>query len=365
MVGVENRSTPPWHLHRIWLITMTSPPLNAQSPPVVEPAPIAAFWRRLAALLIDLVILGVPALLFGFAVFRWAVTWGYAGRLVGFVATLLYFGLLNSRFGGGRTIGKWLLGIRVADRGGNPLSPTRSVLRFVVIALPWFLNGLIFDTNPASAGLREYLLAVFLVFAVFGVSGAIVYLFIFNRRTRQSLHDLAVGSFVIRRATTAIPARLATARLHLIVVGCWLALIGLGPVAILPFVIGSSHHILESLDPLYQLQVAIKTQLSLRRVSVMTGQTVNPNTGASPTSFLEIDAQSQANQNDLLSLAPLIADIVLDRHPDLLGNQFLIVQVWRGFDFGIASWSASYREALDVAGWREKLGKLHPESRKI
>jgi uncharacterized RDD family membrane protein YckC len=344
---------------------MTLPPLSAQLAPVVEPTPIAGFWRRLAAFLIDAVILGVPATVFGFVVFRWAVTLGYAGRLIGFVAALLYFGLLNSRLGGGQTLGKRLLGIRVTDQGGSALSLIRSVLRFLVIATPWFLNGLIFDVDPVSAGPREYLLGVFLLFGVFGVGGAVVYLFVFNRRTRQSLHDLAVGSFVIRQATTAIPDRLATARLHLVLVGCWLALIGLGPVAILPFVIGQPHPILESLDPLYQLQVAIKTQLNLRRVSVTRGQTANLKPGASPTSFLEIDAQSQTSQNDLITLPHVIANIVLDRHPDLLGNQLLVVQVWRGFDFGIAFWSLGYREALDAAGWREKLGKLRPRPEKI
>ncbi len=33
---------------------------------------------------------------------------------------------------------------------------------------------------------------------IFGLSLSIIYLFVFNRRTRQSLHDLIVGSYVVR-----------------------------------------------------------------------------------------------------------------------------------------------------------------------
>ena len=37
---------------------------------------------------------------------------------------------------------------------------------------------------------------------VFGVGGSTLYLMVFNRRTRQGLHDLAVGSYVIRAGDT-------------------------------------------------------------------------------------------------------------------------------------------------------------------
>src|SRR5258708_30891020 len=96
---------------------------------------IAGFWGRVAAFVIDCLILSVPTLLLGLALFRWAAGLGPAGRLIGFVVALLYFGVLNSRFGGGQTLGKRLLGIRVADRAGAPLSPMRSFLRLRQVSL--------------------------------------------------------------------------------------------------------------------------------------------------------------------------------------------------------------------------------------
>jgi hypothetical protein len=79
--------------------------------------------------------------------------------------------------------------------------------------------------------------------------------------------------------------------------------------------------------------------------------------GSSTTSFLRVDAQPDGSQNDIGALLPLIAGTVLDLYPDLLGSQLMIVRVQRGFDFGIASWSVGYQEALDARAWREKLGR--------
>jgi uncharacterized RDD family membrane protein YckC len=85
--------------------------------PVVQPE-IAGFWRRLAAFGIDWLVLAVPTLLLGLALFQRAAGIGQAGRLVGFVLALLYFSLLNSRLIGGQTIGKRLLGIQVVSLSG-------------------------------------------------------------------------------------------------------------------------------------------------------------------------------------------------------------------------------------------------------
>lgn len=84
--------------------------------------------------------------------------------------------------------------------------------------------------------------------------------------------------------------------------------------------------------------------------------------GASTTSYLQVDVQSGEASEDLGALVALIAGTVLDLHPDLLGNQVLIVQAERRFDLGIASWSQSRREALNAAAWREKLRQVRSRS---
>ena len=81
------------------------------------------------------------------------------------------------------------------NRGGGPLGPSREPAPvdpalFHCSELPFFLNG-VFTDRPWLGELA--------VFVVFVWGGAIVYLFLFNRRTRQSLHDLICGTFVVRK----------------------------------------------------------------------------------------------------------------------------------------------------------------------
>ena len=87
--------------------------------------------------------------------------------------------------------------------------------------------------------------------------------------------------------------------------------------------------------------------------------------GTSTTSFLQVVAQPGEGHEDLDALLPVIASTVLNLHPDLLGNQVLIVQVQRRFDLGIAGWSQSHRETRDATGWRERLARLRARVRKI
>jgi uncharacterized RDD family membrane protein YckC len=301
--------------------------LHEQSQGAGAPGPIAGFWRRMAALAVDLVILGVPMMLVGFSLFGWLEALGQAGRLIGFVIALLYFGLLNSYLGHGQTVGKRLLGIRVVDRAGDVLSPARSIARFLVIAIPYFLNGLWFDLDTQSADPLVSIVGVILAFIVFGGLGTIAYLFVFNRRTRQSLHDLAVGSFVVRGPAVPIPARLVVPRLHFIIAGCWLLIALIGPV-IGTWIIYRSDA-LASARPLAELQTKIKTELGVQQVRVVIGTTTfsSVHDGTSTNSYLQITAQpGNATQNDS-TLALSVAQRVLDWRSDLIANRVLIVLI--------------------------------------
>ncbi|MCG8512004.1 MAG: RDD family protein, partial [Rhodospirillales bacterium] len=272
---------------------------------VIAGSPIAGFWRRVAAFLVDTVILAIPLMVVGFTFFEWAVGLGQAGRLVGFTVALLYFGLLNSRINGGQTLGKRLLRIRVIDRTGEMLSPARSVLRFLVLWVPYFLNGVFFDAPFETMGMLDYLLGLLIVFVVFGGLLAIIYLLIFNRRTRQSLHDLAVGSFVVRGAPAAVPAKLATPRLHLVMVAGLLALALIGPGVALKMMTAED----SGTSPLLDLQAAIQSEFGVEQVNVTMGQTTTSwaRKGTSTTTYLQIQARASNGHGDLPALRDQIA----------------------------------------------------------
>jgi uncharacterized RDD family membrane protein YckC len=332
---------------------MIEMPADPTPSPAAERTPIAGFWRRLAALLVDYLILAVPTAMLGFAAEGWVSSLGQSGRLIGFTVALLYFGLLNSVLGGGRTIGKRWFGIRVIDRSGKALSPIRSIARYLVIAVPFFLNGVWFDVDAGSAGPMTYALGILLGFLVFGGLGATVYLFIFNRRTRQSLHDLAVGSFVVRGEP--VPIGLATPRVHLIIAGCWLVLALIGPGIGLEVMRQSS--IAQTLKPLADLQSTIRARQPVQRVKVLIGTSMFASThsGTTTVSYLQVEVQPTDPHKTPDALEGSIAGTVLDRDPDLLGRQILVVIVHRRLDLGLVNWDDAKRTALDAAAWREKL----------
>ncbi len=93
-------------------------PMNTQ-PPVLGQRKICGFWRRVAALMIDSLPLGVVGLVMGWFFFDALAQLGSGGRLLGFAIALLYFGILNSSVGRGQTLGKRAMGIEVVDGAGR------------------------------------------------------------------------------------------------------------------------------------------------------------------------------------------------------------------------------------------------------
>jgi uncharacterized RDD family membrane protein YckC len=111
-----------------------------------------AFWRRTAAFLIDLGLLGALHLAFfltlAFFIFRWTpldfglligITITYAFFFLGapFVLFLSYFTILHTW--GGQTLGKIIIGLRVTGIDDRPLTTGRAFLRtcgYFASALP-------------------------------------------------------------------------------------------------------------------------------------------------------------------------------------------------------------------------------------
>ena len=179
---------------------------ESQPPPIPSPsgeAAVAGFWRRFLACVIDGAIFSIPTLCLGFVFFAQFARLGGWGRLVGFVIALMYFGFMNSAVGNGRTFGKRILKIRLVGLNGSTISVPRSFVRYVIL--------------------------------VFGVGGSIIYLIVFNRRNRRSLHDLLASTYVMKvDAKATVPPNLKIWFGHgliisvvvIIMIGCSFALKG-------------------------------------------------------------------------------------------------------------------------------------------
>ena len=117
-----------------------------------EPAPVVAgvataeWWRRFAALVIDVAIMWIPLMFVTRGMNR------FAGFFVGVAVGVTYFALLN---GGqkGQTLGKMVWDIRVRDAAtGGPLGPAKAAIRYLaptlILLIPilgfflWVADGL-------------------------------------------------------------------------------------------------------------------------------------------------------------------------------------------------------------------------------
>ncbi len=160
---------------------------------IIKDPQIPGFWRRLFAFYFDVFLLSLVGQIIIFLSLKFKSSAIEYGVYLGFGLALLYFGIMNSHIRKGQTIGKMILDIEVVDRKGHNLSLGKSFLRAVI------LSSLICFQNFGA-----------LTWLVF------VYLYIFNRVTRQSLHDIIAGTFVVKKgANQPHPER--TWKVHYIV----------------------------------------------------------------------------------------------------------------------------------------------------
>jgi uncharacterized RDD family membrane protein YckC len=307
--------------------------------PIQAPlARIAGFWRRIFAAIVDTIVLGIVGLAIGYAFYDRLIALGPYGRIVGFPIALLYFGLLNGAVGGGATLGKRALGIRVVGRDGASVSAVRSLWRGAVYLIPFYLNGLDLSFLPLSQ--TQMIVAVALdVFFVFGVLGATVYLYIANIRTRQVMHDLAAGTFVVRYEGVRAPVKVRINRVHLVVISIWLLIV----LAAVPLGLRYAGPVLKNwfnttfdtnTDTLQKLQSAVNADPDVLSTSV----TVNT------TTFV----------------ADSIAARVLAAAPDNAGQQRLVIVVRYGFDIGIASGWQGFNYGYTPDEWRARIRNARP-----
>ena len=160
-------------------------------PPPAIPSPkrtMAGFWRRLLAFALDTLITSLPCFLLGFVFYSVLSASPVYGGFIGFVFTVAYFAILNSSVAQGQSLGQRMLKIQVVNRSGEPISLERSILRSLILLIPLLLSS---QALPAATPYPVRSAAGWLFFAA---EAALLYFYIFNTRTRQSLHDLATGT---------------------------------------------------------------------------------------------------------------------------------------------------------------------------
>ncbi len=152
--------------------------------------------KRLLAFLVDILVVIIIGLTVGFVFGDRFALMGDNAIWIGFFVILLYHGILNSSINRGRTLGKMLFNIEVCSSSGKYLPLWKSLLRSLFVITPFYHEGstrdLVSDFSNDFFNNTFDLITGTLAFSH-------TYLFLFNRRTLQSLHDLVFDSKVLFR----------------------------------------------------------------------------------------------------------------------------------------------------------------------
>jgi hypothetical protein len=265
------------------------------------------------------------------------------GRMVGFCVAMAYFGVMNSSICQGRTIGKRLMGIEVVDATGRNISLPRSCLRYLILGVPFFLNG----APIAYSGPAAYVAG----FLVLGLGASIPYLYVFNRRTRQSAHDLATGTFVVMAGGSGAINAKPIWRGHLAIAGAWC-------IAVVGFCFFAPS--LARIGPfpdLLAVQQKIQASGKVSSASVFAGESWTYQNGAKKdTSSLQAVAIMINRPTDYEALAGEIAATTLANYPEIAKKDLLIVTVCYGYDIGIAQMWTRQSFQHSPLEWENMLG---------
>jgi uncharacterized RDD family membrane protein YckC len=325
--------------------TYPGPPVSRQAPSGVTSgttsAAFPAWWRRPLALALDVLTLALVGIPLGIVFFEPLSRLGPWGRGVGFVIALLYFGILNSRLGGGQTVGKRILGDRVVGSTGSPLTLSRSILRYLVLGVPWCIEGLALPTSrippPATVTLSVFVCCV---------DFTVIYLYFFNRPSRRSLHDLLSSSMVVRaRAATAPPAGLW--RGHVRILAAVLSLIAFGFV-----VLGNAVRASGDFPAMMQALADIESAREVQSASVFLGRSTGKDGGKE---YVRVIALLRRKPDSAEDSSDRIAAAVLKALPGLMSKDRLVIILEYGFDIGIARAVRSIPTSLPPQEWARRV----------
>jgi len=324
--------------------------------------PIGVLWRRFVAFAIDVIVLGLVGFAISLPFFETFSRLGPWGSLVGFCLALPYFAILNSDVGNGQTLGKRLMHLQVIDKKGNTISFWRSVVRYAVLAVPYFLNEM---TLPATR--TPWAGSTLVAVVVAGVGGATLYLVLFNRHTRQGIHDLAIGSYVADADKDGILKIEPIWGAHWVILSLLLIALFLGT-----GVLGDK---LAQWGPFPQLLQDVRLVEGMEGVQAAGVQDLNTGSSGSgeKKKILVINvywvgksADKHAFADDWKerfagkwenqrAFADQVAKLIIEHDPTVKEHDELKITVIRGYSLGIAHYQVSYYYQHTPAEWTVRL----------
>lgn len=315
--------------------------------PIFTFPPIAGFWRRFFAWLIDTIILGVIGQIIGITFSSFFFSIGPYGRPIGLLFVIPYFGIMNSKIGGGQTLGKRWMKIAVRNKGNEPIELWRSLVRITLLALPPLFNGW---SIPIF---QNYIVSWVIALLVFGLGGAILYTMIFNRRARQGIHDLLLGTYVVHLPGKPIESFPETSQIHRIVTSSWIGIVAIGTLVlslVAPSIISKTP--LASAKSLYDI---LQDDSRFFTVGVNYQTFYGSNGKTSRSVNITVWYKGKIGEDERKEVVNSIVKTVLENEKDISNYDGIRVNVSSAYDIGIASGHLNFWVANSIEGWQKEI----------
>lgn len=306
---------------------------------------ISGFWRRLFAFLIDTIVLGIAGFFLGKLLGAKAYELGNWALLIGFMIAMLYYGILNSGLGKGQTIGKRILKIQVVNSQGQTIQFKRALIRTFVLVAPQFTSNLLLPPHMQS----NLIISGLLYFINIGLGFGLIYFYIFNRKTRQSIHDLLCSTFVVKKEPEG----------NLNAPEVWRVHYGIYVVVLLIFVI-APYIIKPSLDSKFNFAEIEVLQREIYEIEGLQAVSVTDNYIYQNQKTLN-SLNIAVNKSGIPSLANEVidktAEVVVNNYQKVEEKDILAISVTYQYNFGIFRWHRTYNKWMPPNRWKEYLNK--------
>ena len=302
------------------------------------------FWRRIFAFIIDGIVLGIGCSIVALFAGDWLSALGPWGRLFGGVIGVIYFGIAASPLCGGQTVGKRILQIVVLRPDGTNLSMAAAFSRATILMLPAACNGF-------AVAMTSWIVPTIASVLVFGLGGSILYLFLFNRTTRQATHDFAARSIVTRLQNgRPVPINGTVWRSHFIILAVLLviaaAATGLGLLTVRRKF---------DFDALTKTQNDVASLTQTSNVQVFYGSTSRLH--GSQDTWIRTSVMTYSPRPNPEHLANSIAAVVLRDIPTARSRSTIVITLTSGYDVMFASGWRTQSWSHTPAEWQARTGK--------
>ena len=329
-------------------MSILNPPLSGEVFSLIGALPpdraIGSLWRRIVAFVIDGIIVGIAGSVIALPFFETFSHLGPWGRLVGFFLALPYFAILNSTIGDGQTLGKRWMHLQVVDAHGNTISFPKSLIRYAVFAVPYYLNGI---SLPVTR--TPWIVSSLIELLIFAVRGATLYLVLFNRHTRQGIHDLAAGSYVADADKMGPLKTQPIWRIHWAILASLLAIFSLAT-----GILGNKLAKWGSFPQMLQDVRLIEDMKGVQQAGVQ-DLTWNNWSGNERKKIFVVNVFWTGKSADEEAFANRVAKLILKSDPKVQEHDLLRITMIRGYDLGIAHAQVSHPFERTPADWNAYL----------